>query len=139
MINGLQIFVHLPLLKTIFPANANLVMDELSSFATFDILPTDTYLGWLLTFPDDYEDEVPQTFVQSGYDSRYTVELLGSVFLFMLIFTFVLVLLVFLIVITYLCKCNRLEKLKFKIKKWILWNPIFRLILEGCLEMAISV
>ena len=56
MINGLQIFVHIPLLKTIFPSNTELVIKELSEFATFDILPTSTYLGWALEFPDEYEE-----------------------------------------------------------------------------------
>jgi len=92
MINGLQIIVHAPMLKSIFPANASMVVDTLISFATFDFLPTDLYLGWALEFPDDYEG-ISESFINTGYDSFYTIELLGSVFLFMIIFIFVLAIL----------------------------------------------
>mmetsp|Transcript_16345 Transcript_16345/g.22407 ORF Transcript_16345/g.22407 Transcript_16345/m.22407 type:complete len:213 (-) Transcript_16345:1199-1837(-) len=138
MINGLQIIVHAPLLKSVFPANANMVVETLISFATFDFLPTNIYLGWALEFPEGYDDEISQSFVDTGYDSFYTIELLGSVFLFMIIFTFILAFILFLALQSILCKIGPLMKLKKKMEDWLLWNPIIRLILEGCLELGIS-
>jgi hypothetical protein len=42
MINGLQIFVHLPLLGIDFPDNAMYVVTHLITVATFSILDTDS-------------------------------------------------------------------------------------------------
>ena len=53
MLNGLQIFVHMPLMDVRFPANANTFIVFLVNIANFDIIPTDYLFGKIFNFPDD--------------------------------------------------------------------------------------
>lgn len=50
MLNGLQLAVHLPLLKTAFPANANFLIRFIIDVATFDLLPS-VVLPAMFDFP----------------------------------------------------------------------------------------
>ena len=55
MMNGLQIFVSMPLMNVKFPANANSFIVFLVDIANFDILPTDIVFEYIFTFPEDDE------------------------------------------------------------------------------------
>ena len=70
MINGLQLFVHIPLFEISMPANAKLLVDSLTAIATFDIVEAQTIFGGIIEFPDEDEDDLNPKFVESGYDHR---------------------------------------------------------------------
>ena len=53
MMNGLQIFVHMPLMNVKFPANAGTFIVFLVKIANFDIIPTDLAFEHIFDFPDD--------------------------------------------------------------------------------------
>ena len=82
MINGLQIFVHLPLFSIEVPANAMMLVEKLLTIATFDIIESEVAFGWLFEFPEEDEDLLKGDFGDSGYESAYTVNLLGTGFIF---------------------------------------------------------
>ena len=41
MINGMQIFVHLPLFEVSMPASARMLVDKMIFFVTFDIIESE--------------------------------------------------------------------------------------------------
>lgn len=45
MLNGLQLAAHLPLYRSLFPANANYFVSYLVDVATFDLLPSQMIQG----------------------------------------------------------------------------------------------
>ena len=93
MINGLQIFVHLPLFSISVPANASMLIENLLKIATFDIIETEVAFGWLFEFPEEDEDLIKGDFGDSGYESAYTVNLLGTGFIFIALVCFTMVIL----------------------------------------------
>ena len=48
LINGLQLFVHIPLFQLSLPANAQVIVDELITIATFDLVDPKLVFGWML-------------------------------------------------------------------------------------------
>jgi len=67
LINGLQIITHLPVFRSQFPANANLLLRYLIEIANFEVIPQ----SWLLNLVHNFEDTYPldQNFYVIGYDS----------------------------------------------------------------------
>ena len=78
LINGLQIFVYMPLMNVRFPANANSFIFFLVKIATFDVLPTDYLFDKIFAFPDD--GAYNMNFAETKIESYYAVENLGTLF-----------------------------------------------------------
>ena len=56
LINGLQIFVHIPLVGVEIPDNALVVLNELISIVQFDVVENGVVYGSFVEFPDEEED-----------------------------------------------------------------------------------
>ena len=70
MINGLQIFVHLPMLGVEFPGHAQDVVSYLIDIATLDLVPTDEiFEAVFVDFPEEDEDDMPEELLATGYES----------------------------------------------------------------------
>ena len=69
LINGLQLFVHLPLFKISMPANAGMLVDNMISIATFDIVDNEKFFSWLLPFPEENITDLNPRFDEAGYSS----------------------------------------------------------------------
>ena len=67
MINGMQLFVNLPLFNVNFPSLSHLIVEDLITIATFDVLPTDEIFEFTL-HPDELDQE-NERFIDVGYDS----------------------------------------------------------------------
>ena len=52
LMNGLQLIVHLPLFKIVFPPNVIMLISPLVNVANFDIIPVDLYYPYLFNFGD---------------------------------------------------------------------------------------
>ena len=52
-INSLQIVIHMPLLDINFPANANYIFSMLISIVTLNLIPSDSILNKLFSFPEE--------------------------------------------------------------------------------------
>lgn len=88
MINGLQIFVHLPLFDIEFPIYPKMVVSQLIDIATFDLLPVSSILSFLFVMPIENEDYIDPNFSDIGYASAYTIINLGMLFILFLILVF---------------------------------------------------
>ena len=58
LIRSLQIVLHLPLLKVIFPANVIMIFTYIISVAMFDILDSDWTIKLLFTFDEEKQEEL---------------------------------------------------------------------------------
>ena len=58
MINGLQLFVHLPLFDINMPASAMMLVEKLLHIAHFDIIENADAFGWLMEFPEEDENTI---------------------------------------------------------------------------------
>ena len=78
-----------------------------------------------------------QRFTNSGYDSQYFVRNAGTLFLFFIIVLSLFILLLVLIpcVDCHIC-CYKFQK---RYKRWIMFNPLIRLLLEAALDFSFSV
>ena len=133
MMNGLQLFVYMPLMNVKFPANANTFIIFLVEIANFDVLPTDALFAEIFDFPED--GSFNMNFETTGLESYYAIENLGTVFLIFNIY----VVLSILQLIGY-CFKNKVKwckKMSKKIGKFLYWGGILRLLMEGFLETII--
>ena len=96
MINGLQLFVHLPLFKIDMPASATMLIEKLLLIATFDIVECEVAFGWIVAFPEEDENSILGNYNDSGYESAYTINLLGTGFIFIVVLCITMVLLLLL-------------------------------------------
>jgi len=53
MINGLQLVVNFPLFDIEIPTYSEIVIEEMISIATFEVLPSEDILGSILPVPVD--------------------------------------------------------------------------------------
>ena len=137
MINGLQIFVHLPLFEISMPANAGMFVSEMTQIATFDIIENrDLFDGWLLDFPEEDEGELKGRFVETGYENKDIISLLGIGFVIIVI----LLIVMFFLCITNPCKEHSecLERINEKASGIIFWNFWLRFLIEDSLCAEIS-
>jgi len=134
MLNGMQLVTHMPLLFTLFPANANFFITYIIPVATFDFLP-EKVLSLIFDFPVKPGQSL--AFEALGYGSMYPVENLSTCFF---LFNIYLVL-VFIWSILYFFK----ERFAFMFKcfdkfdKVLFWRSLMRLLFEGYLELCLSV
>ena len=72
LMNGLQLIVHLPLLKIIFPPNVLMFVLPLVNVANFDIIPV--HLVYPYVFDFQASEPYNQQFEVVGYESAYFME-----------------------------------------------------------------
>mmetsp|Transcript_22704 Transcript_22704/g.16085 ORF Transcript_22704/g.16085 Transcript_22704/m.16085 type:complete len:205 (+) Transcript_22704:27-641(+) len=134
MINGLQYFVHMPVMGVSFPANCQMVMTPLISVATFDIVTSDQAFGWLFTFPP--EEPYTINFDSVGYSSRYTIQNMNTSFVMLVVFLVIIAIMILMIP----CKFynERIDRVFLGILNWCFWNPVLRFLIESCLEVSIA-
>lgn len=138
MINGLQIFVHLPLFDISMPANAGVFIGKIAEVATFDVVENkDVFDGWLLTIPETNEGELNGRFVESGYEHRDMVQLLGVGFI--VIFVTLIIMLILCLTNPLRRLGNKIEKVHAKVSNIIFWNFWLRFLIEDSLVAEISV
>ena len=137
LINGLQLFVHIPLFKLSLPANAQVLINELITIATFDLVEPELMIGWIIGFPEEDENDLDAAFVESGYESKYMVNLLGFGFV---ILTFILLVMIVLLIMHPLKKhSQRISKRLDDTSDSIFWGFWLRFIIEDSMIALISV
>ena len=137
MINSLQLFVHLPLFDINMPASAQILVEKLLHIAHFDIIENSDALGWLINFPEEDENLIYGNYQDAGYESAYTINLLGTGFLFISALCLIMVLLLITIPITRWIIPFR--KPHEKVKRSIFWSVWIRFIIEESLVALITV
>ena len=137
MINGLQIFVHLPLFDINMPASAQIMIEKLLHIAHFDIVESEQAFGWLMDFPEEDENLILGNYNDSGYESAYTINLLGTGFIFIFVLCAIMVLLLITWPITKLYA--QAKKPHDKVMNPIFWSIWIRYMLEESLVIFIAV
>lgn len=90
MINGLQLFVHIPLFNVQFPEIAGVVVEKLTMIATFDLIPTDDLYENTFDLPEEEEvsyldERAKERLEDGGYESSFLISNLGTLFITFLI------------------------------------------------------
>jgi hypothetical protein len=138
LINGLQVFVHLPTLGVLFPDPSQDLVDKIVEIANLDLIPNlNVFYSNHLKVPEEDEDAMSQVFVDTGYESKFFVKNAGSLYVFMLVLLVFLACLPAFTLCTRLCTCfNRpLNWLKGR----LMFNPIIRILLEATLDFGFSI
>jgi hypothetical protein len=146
MIGGVQLMISIPLLAVNFPANANMLVNNLLMIANFDIpyFNMDDILGptlWNLGDDDSVLGDMTNDgaligrLSELGYNTRYLSRFMGSVYIIMV--GSICILLV--IGLLQLCKKNKhLGKIESYLNKKFLWNFYISLVSQPTLELTIS-
>lgn len=82
----------------------------------------------------DAENIKLQIYSDLGYESSLFVDNMGTWFL---VFTYFVIMVILSIIVFIASKINCIRSLYIKIKAWLFWNPLLRLMIEGYLEIAI--
>ena len=82
MINGMQLYVNLPLFDMVFPSFSQEAVSSLNTITTFDVMPTDEIFA-LIEAPDE-EQEDPK-FASVGYEASSMILNLGTMFLTLIV------------------------------------------------------
>ena len=122
MINGMQLFVHVPMLGVGLPEVSKDLIDNLVSVATLDLLPTDAIYASMfpdlpgeLEFDEVIKDEEPsllQRLGSSGYESQYFTQNAGTLMIAFLALILFQLLLICLLPLCYACKCSMYNRMK---------------------------
>lgn len=67
------------------PASASMMIEKLLLIATFDIIECEVAFGWLVDFPEEDDNLILGNYNDSGYESAYTINLLGTGFIFIVV------------------------------------------------------
>lgn len=136
LINGLQLFVHLPLIGIELPEHTTYVLGKLITVAQFDIVENQLVYGEVITFEEEVEGNLRTNFVNTGYESDYAFVNMGTNVIILTILLFAMLLLL----ICAPCRNRRncIGRAHRKCSGIVFWNFWLRLLIEGCLEIAIS-
>lgn len=138
MINGMQIYSHLPLFSVLFPAYSSAAITEILEIAGFELIPLGELTTMVLSEPEDDGDEALDVMAEEGYESYYTIINLGScTVIFVLTITVPLLIILFLSPIKNRSKYARENHNSFS--NAMRGNIIIRFIIETCLDIAIAV
>ena len=138
LINGLSLFVHLPLTGVEIPDKTLAVLGELIKVAQFDMVDNVDAYGAAIPFMEEDDDQLEEidNFVTTGYESSYAFVNMGTnVIIFTLLFFFMTLLL-----ILYPCRKGQGRTGRFHryCSGTIYWNFWLRMLIQGCLEIGIS-
>ena len=135
MINGLQMFVYMPLFQIEFPEVSLNIVEGLITIVTFEVLPwVDPFLQATLNPPESEQRDLK--FKGVGYETDYLITNLGTMW-----FTLVIILLCLpgFVFLTKRCarKSPKLAKTRTSIMNTLHGNVFIRYLLEGCLDISI--
>ena len=139
---------HLPMFKVVFPANAQMILEPLVEVANFDLIPVWLFYPFIFNFGDS--DPYNQNFQFTGYDSGYLAENMGTTFVLSHLAVVGLLIAGFMkfsikraaqrqsdstkYINKYIFLCYRPY---FKLRHWLSWAVLIRLMLEFYLEMIL--
>ena len=113
------------------------LINELITIATFDLVEPELMIGWIIGFPDEDENDLDAAFVESGYESKYMVNLLGFGFV---ILTITLLVMIGLLIMHPLKKhSQRISKRLDDTSDSLFWGFWLRFIIEDSMIALISV
>ena len=138
LINGLSLFVHLPMTGVKIPDETLTVLNELIKVAQFDMVDNADAYGFMVEFPEEDDDMLEKTvhFVETGYESSYAFVNMGTNVIILTILLFFMALLV----VTHGVRKsrNRAGRCHRYCSGTIYWNFWLRMLIQGCLEIGIS-
>lgn len=143
MIRTLQLILHLPLMKILFPVNINMLFSIMIPIVMFDIIDSSWSTELLFNFDEDAEEEkanlLRRQITDLGYDNHNAILNLGSVFIF-LCFYLIEVFWYSLLKLYSLTKSrfHKSHKWVVKLKKKLFFGELFTLLLEAYLELVLS-
>lgn len=137
LINGLQIFVHIPLVGVEIPENALMVLNKLIEIVQFDVVENEDLYGSFLEFPEENETLLIPKFDETGYGSSFPFVNMGINVPILNVIS-VLLILLFISWFVNAHRQNAMARLHHKITGSIFWNFFLRLCIQGCLEFTIA-
>ena len=138
MINGMQIYSHMPLMNVEYPMHSKTTVNSILEIASFSVIPTEDGVNAVLEPPEEDDEYKDSKFEDMGFESFFTVINLGSLFVaFIFLFTFPLIFIL-------LCRPfrNRSKYINNKyqnLSDGLHGNMIVRYILEACLDIALCI
>ena len=89
MINGMQIYSHMPLMNVEYPMHSKNTVNSILEIASFSVIPTEDGIDAVLEPPEEDDEYKDDKFADMGFESFFTVINLGSLFVaFVFLFTF---------------------------------------------------
>jgi hypothetical protein len=136
MINGMQIYSHLPLFKVQFPAFSSETITKIITVSSFQIIPFGNFLTVALQPPEEDGIATIERFNQITYESYYMTMNLDALFVI-----FVLTLTLPLLIYSCLAPCRTRSEFARK-KRDSLANDMHgnlfaRYLMEACLDIGI--
>jgi len=128
--------VHSALNNIAFPGNVAFLYSYLLKIASFDFLPTDDIYDWLFEFKSS--EPVTEKFGALGYETKYFVKNMGTVFIVGVILAILLVLTLFLYVLNAIFNLSVTDKVANWMYRMVCWNQILRFLIESYMLIALS-
>ena len=139
MIRCLQIILHLPMMKTIFPANVSMIFSILVPVVMFEIL-SDDFPYLFFNFDEmkqkQLQNEMLDQMRNLGYETHNSILNLGSMFVFMVYIFCKCIFLLFLRY--YIRKTGEGHRLFLMIYRDLFWGTFIVIFMEGYLEFLVS-
>ena len=144
-INSLQLIIHLPMLKTLIPANVASFFALILPIVQFDLIPPEWSTELVLDFDDELSEDFEEKFDTSvfdqmkdlGYESHNSLRLLGSLFIFALMY-YVRILVLFPLV----CAIAKIWKVGLKYRTYLrqslFFNEFIVVNIEAYMELIIA-
>ena len=124
----------MPLFWVKFPANASLFNAFLIDIATFEVVPSEEINQEVFVLPD--EEPYNVNWQQTRIDSTFCMLNLGTVLYVIVIYAILIISeLIWRLLIK---KCQRSEKYRIKLSKFLYWNAINTLAMEIYLDVGLS-
>lgn len=140
MINGMQIFVHLPLFQVGFDNYfySNEVLKKIIEIANFEVLPVGDLIELVLPAPESEDEEYLESAENIGYEAHSTVGNLGALFAILIM---TLTLPPTMAIAMRFCKRHsaRINSKYESLTNALYGNMFIRYLLEACLEISICV
>jgi hypothetical protein len=137
MINGMQIYSHLPLFKVLFPAFSGAAIAEILEIASFELIPLGDLTPLLLGEPEGDGEELLEAFADD-FESYYTILNLGSCAV-IFVLSLALPLLIILVLSPVKNRSKAAREQSKSLTNAMRGNIILRFIIETCLDIAICV
>ena len=138
MINGMQIYSHMPLMNVEYPMHSKTTVNSILELASFSIIPTEDGVNYVLQPPEEDDEYKESKFEDMGFESYFMIINLGSLF--------VAFILLFAIPILFILACRPFKnKSKYIAVKYrsttdgLHGNMIVRYILEACLDICLCI
>lgn len=128
--------VHLALNDIAFPGNAAHFYRNLLNVASFDVFPTDDFFDWIFNFKAS--EPVTARFGALGYETKFFVKNMGTLFIVGVIFVLLLITIPCLKGMNAIVYCSSNERVTDWLQSQLCWNTILRFLIESYILIAIS-